>query len=87
MPASRPPKLTVHERRVIDAMRARLGHLAASATFIAHHTGQTYQGAGMVLASCTRKGLVSRVADKGDAAFRLTEKGWRLARPAAAQQQ
>jgi len=77
-----PDKLTGHERAVIDAIR----RLAAQGVWVrvaevARLTGQSEQGAARVLSSAVRKDLVARAESRGVVWFKLTARGWRLARP------
>jgi len=81
-------KITEPTARVLDAIRwltvKRDGWLTA--TEIAQRTGQSPQGAGAVLASAVRKGLVQRVNRPSHKTyFALTSKGWDMATPRTVQ--
>jgi len=75
-------KISQAERAAIDAVRwlaVRGGWVRARE--VAERTGQTEQGAALVLSSCKRKELVWRNTGRGHVWFSLTGRGWALARP------
>jgi hypothetical protein len=79
-------KLTGGERTLIDAIR----WLATKGGYttlpeIAARTGQTPQGVAEVAISARRKDLVRRVTGRGHVHYKLTDKGWALAKPRAQQ--
>lgn len=75
-------KMTANERGAIDALRwLAVKGGSARAHEVGQRTGQSPEGAAVVLASCIRKGLVARRTGRGHVWFTLTDRGWQLARP------
>ena len=79
-------KLTAPERAMLDAMKwtsVRAGWVRAGE--VSARTGQSPQGAALVLASLSRKGLVLRSTRRGHVWFALTDAGWTLGKARAQQ--